>query len=73
MNKKDFKLFLSLTLWALAPSIYMLIRMNIVSINSVDINILGQMEWFDLIDEIIVTTLTVPLYFFAQTGKEFKP
>lgn len=44
MNKKDFKLFLSLTLWALAPSIYMLIRMNIVSINSVDINILGQME-----------------------------
>lgn len=69
MNKKDFKLFLSLTLWALAPSIYMLIRMNIVSINSVDINILGQMEWFDLIDEIIVTTLTVPLYFLLKPEK----
>lgn len=69
MNKKDFKLFLSLVLWALAPSIYMLIRMNIVSINSVDIDILGQMEWFDLIDETIVTTLTVPLYFLLKPEK----
>jgi hypothetical protein len=72
MNKKDFKLFLSLVLWALVPSIYMLIRMNIVSINSVDINILGQMEWFDLIDEIIVTTLTVPLYFLLKPEKSSK-
>lgn len=72
MNKKDFKLFLSLVLWALVPSVYMLIRMNIVSINSVDINILGQMEWFDLIDEIIVTTLTVPLYFLLKPEKSSK-
>ena len=69
MEKKDFKLFISLVLWALVPSVYMLIRMNIVSINSVDINILGQMEWFDLIDEIIVTTLTVPLYFLLKPEK----
>lgn len=27
------------------------------------------MEWFDLIDEIIVTTLTVPLYFLLKPGK----
>lgn len=62
MERKDFKLFLSLFLWMLIPSIYGIIRMNIISINQVDINILGQMEWFDLIDEILVTTLTVPLF-----------
>lgn len=71
-DKKDYKLLLSLIIWSLLPSIYMLIRMNIVSINSVDINILGQMEWFDLIDEIITTTLTVPLYFLLKKGKSSK-
>ena len=66
MNKKDYKLFFTLILWALIPSIYTLIRMNIVAVSNVDINILGQMEWFDLIDEIIVTTLTVPLYYLLK-------
>ena len=61
-NKKDLKLYLSLILWSIIPSIYLLIRMNIVTLNSVDLNILGQMEWFDLMDEIIATTLLVPLY-----------
>jgi hypothetical protein len=61
-SRKDLKLYLSLILWSLIPSIYLLVRMNIVSLNSVDLNILGQMEWFDLIDEIIATTLLVPLY-----------
>ena len=60
--KKDFKLLISLIIWMLIPSIYLLIRMNIVSVNDVDINILGQMEWFDLIDEVITTMLIVPLY-----------
>ena len=60
--KNDLKLFISLMVWMLIPSIYLLIRMNIVSVNNVDINILGQMEWFDLIDEVITTTLIIPLY-----------
>ena len=60
--KNDLKLLISLMVWMLVPSIYLLIRMNIVSINNVDINILGQMEWFDLIDEVITTMLIVPLY-----------
>lgn len=62
MEKKDYKLFFSLFLWMLIPSIYNVIRMDIISVNQIDINILGQMEWFDLIDEILVTTLTVPLF-----------
>ena len=60
--KNDLKLLISLIVWMIIPSLYMLIRMNIVSVNNVDINILGQMEWFDLIDEVITTTLIVPLY-----------
>ena len=72
MNKKDIKLFISLILWTLIPSIYQLIRMNIININNVDINILGQMEWFDLIDEIFVTTLTIPLYSLLKIDKTSK-
>lgn len=66
MLKKDYKLFISLFLWALIPSIYTLVRLSIVDISGVDINILGQMEWFDLIDEIISTALLVPLYFLLK-------
>lgn len=61
-NKVDVKLYFSLILWTLIPSVYLTVRMYIVSINKVDINILGQMEWFDLIDEVITTMLVVPLY-----------
>lgn len=60
--KSDLKLLISLVVWMLIPSIYLLVRMNIVSVNNVDINILGQMEWFDLMDEVITTMLIVPLY-----------
>ena len=72
MLRKDYKLFISLVLWSIIPSIYLIIRMNIVAINSVDINIFGQIEWFDLIDETITTTLTVPLYFLLKPNKSTK-
>ena len=72
MKKKDYKLFLSLLLWMLIPSIYNVIRMGIISINHVDINILGQMEWFDLIDEILVTILTVPLFSLLKPNSSSK-
>lgn len=71
-TKKDLRNLLALILWSLVPSVYLLIRMGIVSISNVDINILGQMEWFDLIDEIIVTTLTMPLYFILKSDKTDK-
>lgn len=61
-GKKDIKVFLAQCLWMLMPSVYLLVRMNIVSVNNIDINILGQMEWFDLIDEIITTAFVTPLY-----------
>ncbi len=69
LEKKDYKLLISLLLWFLIPSVYTLVRMNIISINKVDIDILGQMEWFDLLDEILVTMLTVPLYSLLKKDK----
>lgn len=70
MTKKDFKLYGSLILYALLPSVYLLIRMQIVAVSGVDINIMGQIEWFDMIDEVLVTALTVPLYFLLKPDKE---
>lgn len=44
MTKKDFKLYGSLILYTLLPSVYLLIRMQIVAVSGVDINIMGQIE-----------------------------
>ena len=65
-KKKDIKIFFALCLWMLMPSVYLLIRMNIISVHNVDINILGQMEWFDLMDEIITTSFIMPLYYLLK-------
>ena len=66
-RKNDIKIFFALCLWMLMPSVYLLVRMNIVSVNNIDINILGQMEWFDLIDEIITTAFITPLYYLLKS------
>lgn len=70
MTKKDFKLYGSLILYTMLPSVYLLIRMQIVAVSGVDINVMGQIEWFDLIDEVLVTALTVPLYFLLKPDNE---
>ena len=72
MTRRDYKLFFSIVLWSVLPFVYYLIRMNVVSVSGVDINILGQMEWFDLMDEVIVTTFTVPLYYLLKPDKSCK-
>ncbi len=65
-NLKHFKwsLWLSLCALALVPSIYQTIRTFLISTNtsSTGIDIIGQMEWYDLIDETIKAFLIVPLY-----------
>ena len=71
-KKNDTKIFFALCLWTLMPSVYLIIRMNIFSVHHVDINILGQMEWFDLIDEIIRTAFITPLYFLLKNKEPRK-
>lgn len=65
-KKNDIKNLFALYLWMLIPSVYLIIRLQIVSVTNVDINILGQMEWFDLIDEIITTAFITPLYYLLK-------
>lgn len=66
IDLKSFKwsLFVSLCLLALVPAIYQTLSTAIVSstVSTEGIDILGQMEWFDLIDETIRAFLIVPLY-----------
>lgn len=69
-NVKDRRLFWSLLLWNMLPALYLLIRMKIVAVSNTSINILGQLEWFDLIDEVLVTALTVPLFKILPRGKK---
>ena len=67
MSRRDRKLYLALLLYTYLPSVYLLIRMYVVTVSGADIDIIGQMEWFDLIDEVLMTFLTVPLYSILKT------
>lgn len=60
----NFKLFISLCILSLFPAVYQTIRTFILSNHvSVDaFDVLGQMEWFDLINETFLAFLIVPLY-----------
>ncbi len=60
----DWKLFVSLVLLALVPAIIQTVETFIISTNvsASDIDVIGQIEWFDLIDETIKAFLIVPLY-----------
>lgn len=60
----NWKLFISLCLTALIPAIYQTIRTFLISSSaSVEgIDVIGQMEWFDLINETLLAFLIVPLY-----------
>ena len=60
----DWKLFISLILLSLVPAIIQTIETFVISTNlsTSDIDIIGQIEWFDLIDETIRAFLIIPLY-----------
>lgn len=60
----NWQLFISLCLLALIPAIYQTIKTFIISANNQSeiFDIIGQMEWFDLINETILAFLIVPLY-----------
>lgn len=60
----DWKVFIALCLLALVPAIYQTVITKLITSN-VDISnldIIGQMEWYDLIDETLSAFLIVPLF-----------
>lgn len=63
-TKFNWQLFISLCALALVPAIYQTIKTFIISLNhqSEIFNIIGQMEWFDLINETLQAFLIIPLY-----------
>ncbi len=65
-NDKQFnlKLFFALCLSALVPTMYQTVRTFIVSVNisAEGFDIIGQMEWFDLINETLLAFIVIPLY-----------
>ncbi|MCM1259333.1 MAG: hypothetical protein NC182_00115 [Prevotella sp.] len=60
----DWKLFIALSILALFPAIYQMIRTALIStsISTEAFDVIGQMEWFDLINETLQAFLIVPLY-----------
>lgn len=60
----DWKMFLALCLLALIPAIYQTVITKLITsfVNPGALDIVGQMEWFDLIDETICAFLIVPMY-----------
>lgn len=64
LKKFDWRLFIALCALALIPAIYQTLRTSLISStnqNSI-FNIIGQMEWFDLINETLQAFLIIPLY-----------
>ncbi|MDE6294120.1 MAG: hypothetical protein K2L88_05825 [Clostridiales bacterium] len=64
LKKFNWRLFVALCALALIPAIYQTIKTFIISSNNHNavFNIIGQMEWFDLINETLQAFLIIPLY-----------
>lgn len=60
----DWKMFIALCALALVPAIYQTTITNLINTNTEigNLDIIGQMEWFDLINETICAFLIVPMY-----------
>lgn len=64
LKKFNWRLWIALCLLALIPAIYQTIKTFLISYNGETgvFDIIGQMEWFDLINETLQAFLIVPLY-----------
>ncbi len=60
----DWKMYLALCLLALVPAIYQTVVTKLITsfTSPGSLDIVGQMEWFDLIDETMCAFLIVPMY-----------
>lgn len=63
-KKFDWKMYLALCLLALVPAIYQTVITKLLTsfADPGALDIIGQMEWYDLIDETICAFLIVPMY-----------
>ena len=69
--RKEYILLFALMLYAFIPSINQLIVDRLISGMGSDVlNIAGQIEWFDLLNETILAFLIVPMYFVFNKAKD---
>ena len=68
----DWKMFLALCLLALVPAIYQTVITKLITSYTSPgaLDIVGQMEWFDLIDETICAFLIIPTYSVLSKAKK---
>ena len=68
----DWKMFVALCLLALVPAIYQTVITGLISTKASagSLDIIGQMEWFDLIDETICAFLIIPMYSVLSKAKK---
>ena len=68
----DWKIFIALCLLALVPAIYQTIITKLITSTASpgSLDVVGQMEWFDLIDETICAFLIVPMYSILSKAKK---
>ena len=75
-NKFNWNLYISLLCLAFIPTIYETVKIFFINSSETSLNVLSQIEWFDLIDEILITFLTIPLYAvlgkYKENQEEFK-
>lgn len=75
-NKFNWNLYISLLCLAFIPTIYETVKIFFINSAETSLNVLAQIEWFDLIDEILITFLTIPLYAilgkYKKNQEEFK-
>ena len=68
----DWKMYLALCLLVLVPAIYQTIVTGLITTKTSpgSLDIVGQMEWFDLIDETICAFLIIPMYSVLSKAKK---
>ena len=66
----NWRLFIALCALSLIPAIYQTVKTFIISDNGAAFDVIGQMEWFDLINETLQAFLIIPLY--SVLNKIFK-
>ena len=68
----DWKMYLALCLLALVPAIYQTVVTGLITTTTGpgSLDIVGQMEWFDLIDETICAFLIIPMYSVLSKAKK---
>lgn len=63
VKKFNYSLFVSLMLLNFLPAIHETVKVFFVNSTAASLDVVSQIEWFDLINEVLVSSLTVPLYY----------